>query len=42
MGSDISNGLMDDTLKGCSRTVSCMGMVIMFGKMEGDMKATIV
>ena len=40
--SDISNGLTDDTLKGCSRTVSCMGMVTTCGKMAGDMKVTIV
>ena len=40
--SDISNGLMDDTLKGCSRTVSCMAMVTTCGKMAEDMKAIIV
>ena len=42
VGSDISNGLMDDTSRVCSRTVSCMAMVIMCGKMAEDMKATIV
>ena len=38
MGSVTFNGLMGDTLRACFRTVSCMDMGIMCGKMAVGMK----
>ena len=38
MGSVIFNGLMGDTLRACFRTVSCMDMGTMCGKMVASMR----